>query len=199
MIYPEVLDKTIEMLKKLPGIGEKTAERMALAINDFTEEDVKKLAKSLQECKEELHACSCCGALTDKEECNVCGNPLREKNIICVVENYKDVFTFEKSDSFNGVYHVLNGLISPVDNLGPEDINIAALVERVKALEDVEIIIALRPCIEGDATTMYLKKIFEKSKVKISRLPYGLPMGVEIDYLDGVTIDRAMKDRIEIS
>lgn len=199
MIYPEVLDKSIELLKKLPGIGERTAERIALAINDFSKDDVTELATSLIECKNELHPCHICGALTDKETCRICDNPLREKETICVVENFKDVFTFEKSEAFNGVYHVLNGLISPIDNIGPDDINIASLISRLNELEKGEVIIALRPCIEGDATTMYLKKILEKKNIKISRLPYGIPMGVEIDYLDGVTIDRAMKDRINIS
>ena len=199
MIYPEVLDKSIELLRKLPGIGERSAERIALAINDFSSEDVEKLANSLLECKALLHNCSICGVLTDKEKCNICDNPLREKNVICVVENFKDVFTFEKSESFNGVYHVLGGLISPMENVGPDDINIASLLERIKNQEKVEVIVALRPCIEGDTTTMYLKKILEKTNVKISRLPYGLPMGVEIDYLDGVTIERAMQDRIDLS
>ena len=168
MIYPEVLDKSIELLRKLPGIGERSAERIALAINDFSSEDVEKLANSLLECKSLLHSCSICGVLTDKEKCNICDNPLREKNVICVVENFKDVFTFEKSESFNGVYHVLGGLISPMENVGPDDINIASLLERIKNQEKVEVIVALRPCIEGDTTTMYLKKILEKTNVKIS-------------------------------
>ena len=199
MLYPKILDKSIELLKRLPGVGEKSAERIALAINDFSEEDVKTLADSLIKCKIELHTCSCCGALTDEEICNVCSNPLRNKEIICVLENYKDVLAFEKGGTYDGVYHVLNGLISPVDNIGPDDINISSLIDRVNKLNNVEIIIALRASIEGEATTMYIQKIFENSNVVVSRLPYGIPMGMEIDYLDGITLDRAIKDRKKLS
>ncbi len=199
MLYPKILDKSIELLKRLPGVGEKSAERIALAINDFSEEDVKTLADSLIKCKIELHPCSCCGALTDEEICNVCSNPLRNKEIICVLENYKDVLAFEKGGTYDGVYHVLNGLISPVDNIGPDDINISSLIDRVNKLNNVEIIIALRASIEGEATTMYIQKIFENSNVVVSRLPYGIPMGMEIDYLDGITLDRAIKDRKKLS
>lgn len=199
MVYPKVLDKSIELLKKLPGVGEKSAERIALAINDFDYEDVKILADSLINCKNQLHPCICCGALTDEDECMVCKNPLRNKNVICVLENYKDFCAFEKGGTFDGVYHILNGLISPVDNIGPEDINISSLVDRVKKMDEVELILALRASIEGEATTLYIQKIFDGMNVIVSRLPYGIPMGMEIDYLDGVTLDRAIKDRKKLS
>ena len=201
-IYPEVLCKTIEYLKKFPGIGEKSAERMALSLIDMSEDDVKNLSTALLSSKERLHKCSICSALTENEICEVCEqaqNGNRNRNLICVLEDYKSVFAFERSGKFNGVYHVLNGLISPIDGIGPDDINISSLVKRIKELDDPELIIALKSTIEGEATTLYIKKIFEKQNIKISRLSYGIPMGVEIDYLDELTLFNALNDRKVIS
>ena len=201
-IYPEVLCRTIEYLKKLPGIGEKSAERMALSLIDMSEENVQNLSKALLDSKERLHKCSICSSLTENDICEVCeqatiGN--RNKNLICVLEDYKSVFAFERSGKFNGVYHVLNGLISPIDGIGPDDININSLIKRVNELEDPEIIIALKSTIEGEATTLYIKKIFEHKNIEISRLSYGIPMGVDIDYLDELTLYNALNDRKVIS
>ena len=199
MLYPEVLANTIESFKKLPGIGEKSAERYALSVLDLSEEDIEHFVKNLKDCKKQLHRCKTCGHLTDKDECAICSNPDRKDNLICVVEDYKSVFMFEKSGSFNGKYHVLNGLISPIDGIYPEDINISPLIERLKDKEDdAEVILALKPSIEGETTTLYIKKIFENKNIKVSRLSYGIPMGVEIDYLDSITLDRALLDRKEI-
>ena len=200
MFYPEVLNDVINSFKKLPGIGEKSAERYALAILELSDENIENFVTSVKMAKEKLHRCKICGHLTDKEKCSICTNDLRKNNLICVVEDYKSVFMFEKSGSFDGKYHVLNGLISPIDGVYPEDINISTLINRVEADdENAEIILALKPSIEGETTTLYIKKIFENKNIKVSRLSYGIPMGVEIDYLDSITLDRALLDRKEIS
>ena len=202
MIYPDSLNKAIESLKKLPGIGEKSAERMALSILDMSKEEVDVLASSISEAKDKLHICPNCGFLTENELCNICmeaSKDARNKNLICVLEDYKSVFAFEKTGKFNGVYHVLGGLISPIDGIGPEDINISSLIRRIDELDNPEIIIALKPSVEGEATTLYIKKIFENKDVAISRLSYGIPMGVEIDYLDELTLFNALNDRKKIS
>ena len=199
MIYPEKLEKIIEFYKKLPGIGEKSAERLALATLDFKEEDILDFSENIKSARKNLHPCSMCGHLTDQEICPICSDDAREKNLICVIEDYKSVFSFEKVGNFRGVYHVLNGLISPMDNIGADDINLSKLVQRVEQLENTEIILALKSSIEGETTTLYIKKIFENKKVVISRLSYGLPIGAEIDYIDTITLDRALSDRKQIS
>ena len=199
MIYPDSLAKLIGYYKKLPGIGDKSAERMALATLKFEEKDIKDFSSSLTRSKIELKNCKICGHLTDQEECSICSNPERDHNMICVIEDYKSVFAFEKAGNYHGTYHVLNGLISPMDNISPEDINISSLVKRVKELKDPEIILALKSSIEGETTTLYIKKIFEQSNVRISRLSYGLPIGAEIEYLDILTLDKALEDRKVIS
>lgn len=199
MKYPESLQMLIESLKKLPGIGEKSAERMALSILNISEDDVDKFAKSLINVKKKLHNCKVCGHLTEDDVCYICANESRNKNLICVIEDYKSVFSFEKVGNYNGVYHVLNGLISPIDGIGPEDINISGLVKRVENLNNPELILALKSSIEGETTTLYIKKIFEHKNVTISRLAYGIPIGAEIDYLDIITLDKALEDRKKIS
>ena len=199
-MYPEILNKTIESFKKFNGIGEKTAERLALSVFDMSSEEVEIFSKNITELKNSIVRCKVCGHITENEKCNICLNDYRNDNIICVVEDYKSVFMFEKSGSFTGKYHVLNGLISPIDGVYPEDINISTLLDRIKDdLDDAEVILALKPSIEGETTTLYIKKIFENKNIKVSRLSYGIPMGVEIDYLDSITLDRALLDRKEIS
>jgi len=197
-VYPQILEDVIDFYKKLPGIGEKNAERLALATRDIDEEELKEFAATIVNL-EKLHACPICGHLTDMEKCNICSDESRNKSVICVTEDSKSVFTFEKSGHFNGVYHVLNGLISPIDDITPDDINIASLVKRINDLDDVELILSLKSSVEGETTMLYLKKIFEDSNVKISRLSYGIPIGTEIDYLDPLTIDKALNDRKTIS
>ena len=200
MIYPKVLMDLIEYFKKLPGIGEKSAERMALALLDINTDDVSALADAMCNAQLKLHPCPICGCLTELEICPICSSESRDSNIICVLEDYKGVFAFEKTGKFNGKYHVLNGLISPIDDIGPEDINIFGLIERIKNMSAVELIIALKPSIEGETTTLYLKKTLEKyPNVKISRLSYGIPMGVDIDYLDELTLLNALSERKNIT
>ncbi len=200
MGYPLVLNDLINYFRKLPGIGEKSAERMALALLSLPSEDINNFAEAMVNCKKKLHPCSVCGNITDNDsECDVCSSSCRNKSVICILEDYKSVFAFERAGNYNGVYHVLNGLISPIDDVNPEDINISSLIDRVEKLEHPELIIALKSTIEGETTTLYIKKIFEKKKIKVSRLSYGIPMGVEIDYLDSITLDRALSDLKKIS
>ncbi len=199
MAYPTALSDLINYFRKLPGIGEKSAERMALSLLELSCEDVDNFAASMVDSKNNLHPCEVCGHITDKDVCDICSNERRNKSVICILEDYKSVFAFEKAGNYNGVYHVLNGLISPIDDINPEDINISSLVDRVEKLDNPELIIALKSTIEGETTTLYLKKIFENKNVEISRLSYGIPMGAEIDYLDEITLDRALSDRKKIS
>lgn len=199
MIYPDSLEKTINFYKKLPGIGEKSAERLALATLDLPEEEIVDFSNVIKEAKEKLGNCSVCGHLTDQDICPICADESRDKNIICVIEDYKSVFSFEKVGNYKGTYHVLNGLISPIDGITPDEINIASLINRVSTLENPELILALKSSIEGETTTLYIKKIFEEKNVIISRLSYGIPMGAEIEYLDVITLDKALSDRKKIS
>ncbi len=200
MIYPDLLQKLINYYKKLPSVGDKSAERMALAtIENLTLKEVEEFTKILIDSKTKLKKCQICGQLTEKDVCDICSNSNRDKNIICVIEDYKSVFSFEKVGNYKGVYHVLGGLISPMDSIGPEDINISSLVKRVKELDHPELILALKSSVEGETTTLYIKKIFEHQKVTISRLSYGIPIGAEIDYLDVITLDKALEDRKKIS
>lgn len=200
MIYPKLLEDLITYFKKLPGIGEKNAERLSLSLLDYSIDEISEFSKIMVDAKKKLHSCSICGNLTEEEQCNICSNENRNNNIICVVEDYKSVFVFEKMGKFNGKYHVLNGLISPIDGINPDDINIDSLIKRCESKkEDKEIIIALKPSIEGETTTQYLNKILESKNIKVSRLSYGLPVGAEIDYLDSLTLERAFEDRKKIS
>lgn len=198
-MYPDSLNNLINSFKKLPGIGEKSAERNALALVDLNEEDIDNFVEAIKNAKNNLHKCKICGHLTDNDICYICSNDSRKDDLICVVEDYKSVFMFEKSGTFNGKYHVLDGLISPMDGIYPEDINLASLLKRLENVENAEVILALKPSIEGDTTTLYIKTKLENKNIKISRLSYGIPMGVEIDYLDSLTLDRALLDRKEIS
>lgn len=199
MNYPEYLGKLIEYYKKLPGIGEKSAERLAIATIEMQEPEIEEFSNTLINAKKNLQKCSICGHLTDTEKCSICENTTRNSNLICVVEDYKSIFSFEKSGKFNGKYHVLNGLISPIDDIGPEEINLPSLIKRLESLTKPELIMALKPTIEGEATTLYIKKILENKDVTISRLSYGLPIGADIDYLDNITIEKALEDRKKIS
>ena len=198
-VYPKNFEALVESLKKFPGVGEKSAERMALSILDMSLEDIELMREALLNCKKDLHPCSVCGYLTDQEVCPICSDEARNHSLICVVEDYKSAFAFEKAGNYKGVYHVLNKLISPMDNIGADDINLSSLVKRVENLDHPELILALKSSIEGETTTLYIKKIFENKGVTISRLSYGLPSGAEIDYLDMFTLDKALEDRKKIS
>ena len=198
-MYPDIVTKTIEYFKKFSGIGEKTAERLSLSLLDMSLEDVENFSLCVNELKKKIVRCKICGHITESDECIICTSKFRNDNLICVVEDYKSIFMFEKTGNYEGKYHVLNGVISPIDGITPDELNINSLIERIKKIDgEIEIIIALKPSIEGEATTMYLKKILENYNIKVTRLSYGIPMGVEIDYLDSITLDRALKDRKDI-
>ena len=193
-VYPEPIQLLMNFFKKLPGVGEKNAERMALAAIELPKEELLTLSDTVQKIKEQLKNCSICGHLTTEDICPICSDKNRNHNMICVVEDPKSVFKFENVGNYNGVYHVLNGLISPIENIG-----LPSLVKRTETLKKPEIILALKSTIEGETTTLYIKKIFEKKDIVISRLSYGIPMGAEIDYLDIITLDKALEDRKKIS
>ncbi len=197
--YPELLEQLIAFFAKFPGVGEKSAERMALAVLNLPLNEIELASDLLVKAKKNLHPCPVCGNLTDLNVCNVCSDETRNHNLICVIEDFKSAFAFERAKNYHGVYHVLNGLISPMDQIGAEDINLPSLIKRVESLDNPELILALKSSIEGETTTLYIKKIFENKKVKISRLSYGIPIGAEIDYLDTTTLDRALEDRKQIS
>lgn len=199
MIYPKPLEELILYFKKLPGVGEKSAERLALAVIEFTEEDNKNFSKTILNAKEKLVKCEICSHLSEQKICNICSNPTRNKNLICVVEDYKSIFMLEKMGKYNGVYHVLNGLISPIDGINPENLNLDSLVQRCKNGDEIEVVLALKSSIEAEATSMYISKILKNKNIKVTRISYGIPMGAEIDYLDPLTLERAMQDRKTIS
>lgn len=195
MIYPEEFEKLQESFKSFPGIGDKSAERFVYAIDSLDIDKVEDIAENLINFKKNIRKCKICGHLTNKDVCNICDSESRDKSIICVVEDSKSVFSFEKTGKFRGTYHVLGGLISPIDEINPEDLNIYSLINDRINDETLEVIIALNPTVEGEMTSLYIQKLLENKNVKVSRLSYGIPMGADIEYLDPLTIIRAMDDR----
>ena len=197
-MYPSSLEELIESFKYLPGIGEKTAERMAFAIMDMDEEKIDQFSDSLKKVKETIHRCPKCNSLTDKEECVICSDKSRDNKTLCVVEDPKSVFLFEKLALFKGKYHVLNGLISPLDGVNPDDIDLDKLIDRVKNEEFKEIILAFKPSIEGETTSLYIKRILGDMDLSITKIASGIPMGADMEYIDSLTLERAIKDRKDI-
>lgn len=199
MALPRSFQNLVNNLTILPGVGEKTAERYVYSLYEKDDDDVETLAKSLVDFKKNIKTCDICGCLSDEILCDVCSDKTRDKSTICIVEDSKNVFFIEKTGKYKGYYHVLNGLISPIDGKNPEDLNLSELVNNRITDEVKEIIIALNPSIEGEITSQYIQRILEKYNVKVSRLSYGLPMGTDIEYLDPVMISKAWDDRKVIS
>ncbi len=199
MALPRSFQNLVNNLTILPGVGEKTAERYVYSLYEKDDDDVETLAKSLVDFKKNIKTCNICGCLSDENLCDVCSDKTRDKSTICIVEDSKNVFFIEKTGKYKGYYHVLNGLISPIDGKNPEDLNLSELVNNRITDEVKEIIIALNPSIEGEITSQYIQRILEKYNVKVSRLSYGLPMGTDIEYLDPVMISKAWDDRKVIS
>lgn len=197
-MYPDSLKNLIESFKYLPGIGEKTAERLAFAVLNLDDEQVDLFSESLKMVKYKIHSCSVCNTLTENEICYVCSDITRDNRILCVVEDTKNVFLFEKLGMFKGVYHVLNGLISPLDGINPEDIGIDKLLDRITNGNFNEIIFAFKPSIEGETTALYIKKILSDMDIVVTRLASGVPIGADMEYIDSLTLERALKDRKEI-
>lgn len=198
MHYPEPISKLIDSFMKLPGIGPKTAVRLAFFVLNMREEDVLEFGKSLVNAKRNLTHCSICGHITDKDPCQICDDQSRETSIICVVQDPKDVIAMEKMRDYNGYYHVLHGAISPMDGIGPEDINISALLKRLQDDTVQEVILATNPNIEGEATAMYISRLLKPTGIKITRIAHGLPVGGDLEYADEVTLSKALEGRREL-
>ncbi|WP_017471637.1 recombination mediator RecR [Amphibacillus jilinensis] len=198
MYYPEPISKLIDSFTKLPGIGPKTAVRLAFFVLNMNEDDVLDFAKALVNAKRELTHCSTCGHITDQDPCAICGDHNRDDSVICVVQDPKDVIAMEKMREFNGRYHVLHGAISPMDGIGPEDINVPPLLNRLKDEKVGELILATNPNVEGEATAMYISRLVKPSGIKITRIAHGLPMGGDLEYADEVTLSKALEGRREL-
>ena len=197
-ITSELLEQAIEQLAKLPGTGRKSAQRMAIHLLKAKDEDVIGLAESLIKLKKNIVTCSVCGTISDSDPCPICANPKRDNGVICVVEEFNDVNTIEKTNEFRGKYHVLGGVISPLENVGPDDVRIRELLQRISANDSInEIILALNPDAEGEATSYYINKLLQPYDVKVTRIAYGIPMGTELEFIDEVTLSRAFNSRNE--
>lgn len=197
-MYPESIKCLIESFKYLPGIGDKTAERLAFSVLGLDDEQVELFSESLVDVKSKIHKCSKCNTLTEDNLCYICSDETRDSKILCVVDDCKSVFLFERLGMFNGKYHVLDGLISPLDGINPEDIGLDKLLDRINDEKFEEIIFAFKPSIEGETTTLYIKRVLEGLNIKISRLASGVPIGADIEYVDGLTLEKALNDRITI-
>lgn len=192
------IEKLIHEFGKLPGIGEKTATRLAYFILKSPSEYAKSFASALIEVKEKVKLCSICANLSDKDPCLICKDPRRERSTICVVEDPSDLAAVEKTSSYRGQYHVLHGVLSPLDGVGPDDLKIIELLERLKTDEIKEVIVATNPSVEGEATSLYLSRMIKPLGIKISRIASGVPIGGDLEYIDQVTISRAIQDRREL-
>ncbi|ALC83233.1 MULTISPECIES: recombination mediator RecR [Bacillus] len=198
MQYPEPISKLIDGFMKLPGIGPKTAVRLAFFVLSMKEDVVLDFAKALVNAKRNLSYCSVCGHITDKDPCYICEDTRKDRSIVCVVQDPKDVIAMEKMKEYNGLYHVLHGSISPMDGIGPEDINIPDLLKRLQNEEITEVILATNPNIEGEATAMYISRLLKPTGIKVSRIAHGLPVGGDLEYADEVTLSRALEGRREL-
>ncbi|MFJ7650328.1 recombination mediator RecR [Lysinibacillus sp. NPDC097279] len=198
MYYPEPISKLIDSFMKLPGIGPKTAARLAFFVLTMKEDDVLSFSKSLIEAKRNLSYCSVCGNITDIDPCHICTDKQRDASVICVVQDTKDVIAMEKMRDYHGKYHVLQGAISPMDGIGPEDINVASLLVRLQDETVQELILATNSTIEGEATAMYISRLVKPSGIRTTRIAHGLPVGGDLEYADEVTLSKAMEGRREL-
>lgn len=198
-MYPKSVSSLIECFKDLPGIGEKSAERLAFAMLGFDKDRLTTFATAISDVQDKIRRCSVCNNISETAVCPICGNNNRKKDTIFVVEKPKDVALFERLGVYNGLYHVLDGLISPLEGINPDDINIKSLLDRVKNNDVSEIILALKPSIEGETTMQYIKKILENEKVKVSKIATGVPIGTDIEYIDTMTLEMALEERKDIS
>lgn len=199
MKYPDSLQELIECFKLLPGIGEKNAERLAFAVLKFNDEQINLFSNSIKNVKEKIKKCEICNNLTENDKCDICLDNTRNNETICVVENTKNLILFEKANVFNGKYHVLEGLISPLEGVNPEDIKINQLINRIKNEKIKEVILALTPNIEGETTSAYILKMLEGYDVSVTKIAAGIPVGADMEYLDPLTIQMAMQGRNKLS
>lgn len=196
--YAKPLNKLINELSRLPGIGGKTAQRLALHILSVDDREAFALADAIREAKEKMTFCSICGNLTDRDPCSICEDAGRDPSTICVVESPKDVIAMEKIREYRGYYHVLHGVISPMDDKGPEDINLKSLIPRLQDTRVKELIIATNPTIEGEATAVYIARLVKPSGIRVSRIAHGIPVGGDLEYADEVTLLKAIEGRREL-
>lgn len=192
------LTRLIEQFASLPGIGMKTAQRLAFHILTLPEADAKDFSCAILDAHQKIKNCEVCKNLTDKPVCDICGDPVRDRSTVCVVEDAKDVVAFERTREYKGLYHVLHGLISPMDGIGPDQIYIKELLLRVQKGDLQEVIMATNPTVEGEATAMYLSKLLKPLDVKVTRLAFGIPVGSNLEYADEVTLFKALENRSEI-
>jgi len=199
MNYPTTIRNLIECYKKLPGIGEKTAERLALATLSINQETLDIFADSVANIKKRIKRCTKCNNLSEEDLCEICRDASRDKQTICVVEEPKNVILFEKVGTYKGTYQVLDGLISPLDGIGPDDVKINLLLERIKNDNIKEVIIAVKPSIEGETTSLYILKLLEGKNITVSKIAHGVPLGADMEYIDALTLEMALEDRKKIS
>ncbi|MCI5701931.1 MAG: recombination mediator RecR [Erysipelotrichaceae bacterium] len=198
-MYPKSILNVIEAFKYLPGIGDKTAERMALYLLNLDKVQTDFMADAIKNLKDNTKRCKVCGNFTSDDICFVCNDPTREKNILCVVEDPKTVIAIEKLGVYHGMYHVLNGLIKTLDGLDPADIRLDKLIERINNSDFKEIIIAVKPCLEGEMTSLYINNVLKDLNISITRLASGIPMGADMEYVDAITLEKAFDNRKKIS
>lgn len=197
-MYPKKINDLIEAFKLLPGIGKRTAERLSFSLIEMDKNNVDFMVKSMQEAINGIHRCNVCNNYTDDEVCPICSDSERNKEIICIVDDPKNVFLFERLNSYKGYYFVLFGLISPIDGIGPDDIGVNKLIERINGHDFKEVLIAVKPSIEGETTSLYIKKILENYGIKVTKIASGVPMGADIEYIDSLTLQKAIEDRREV-
>ena len=193
--YTKSMSKLIQALKKMPGLGPKSAERIAFHILRLPHQEAKTLAYSILKVKESIKFCKICANLSEEDSCAICSNSQRDKSIICVIEQPTDIIAIEKSNAFNGLYHVLGGALSPLDGVGPENLRIRELIARIRTTKAKEVIIATDSDSEGETTALYLSRLLKKEKINVTRIAYGLPMGSNLEYADQVTLAKALKGR----
>lgn len=193
---PDSANRLIEEFSRLPGIGRKTAQRLTFHLLKTEKETVYRLSDALRDVKMKVRDCSVCGGITEDDPCVICNNPKRDKNLLCIVEEAHDIYAFERTNNFNGYYHVLGGALSPLDGIGPDELNLSNLLARIET--GMEIIIATNPSLEGETTTLYLAKYLAKKDITVTRLARGIPVGGNLEYTDEATLIRAMEGRTSI-
>jgi len=196
--YAPPIARLIDQLAKMPGVGRKSAHRMAFYLLDAPMADCEKLVSAIMEAKEKIHCCSVCQSFTDTDPCAICSSPKRDDSIICVVQSPKDVIAMEKTNEFRGKYHVLHGAISPMDGIGPDDLKIKELLSRITEGNISEVILATASTVEGEATAMYISRLIKPFGTKVTRIAHGLPVGGDIEYADEITLAKALEGRNEL-
>lgn len=198
IILLESIENLVHSFSRLPGIGTKTAQRLAYAIIDMPQSDVRQFSEALMDAKERIRFCDCCGHYAEGELCSICSNPMRNSNILCVVRDPRDVIALEKTREFNGKYHVLHGALSPMNGIGPDDIQIASLLKRIEPEHVQEIVLATDSDVEGEATASYIAQLLRSYPVVVSRIAHGIPIGSSLEYIDEMTLRRAFSQRREM-